>query len=136
MDYERARKTDFKFSKRSRKNLKGVHPDLVKVVERALELTEVDFVVVEGIRTLEKQRQYVESGASKTMNSRHLTGHAVDLIAWVDRTVNWSLTYYEKIAAAMKEAGRELGIPVEWGGDWKTFKDGPHFQLPWKEYPK
>ena len=136
MDYERARMTEFVFSKRSRKNLEGVHPDLVRVVRRALELTEVDFVVVEGIRTLEKQRQYVESGASKTMNSRHLTGHAVDLIAWVDRTVNWSLTYYEKIAAAMKEAGRELGIPVEWGGDWKTFKDGPHFQLPWKEYPK
>ena len=136
MDYPRNKVNDFVFSKRSLNNLKDVHPDLVKVVERALELTEVDFVVVEGVRTEEKQRQYVESGASKTMNSRHLTGHAVDLIAWVDRTVNWSLTYYEKIAAAMKEAGRELGIPVEWGGDWKTFKDGPHFQLPWKEYPK
>jgi len=136
MDYPRSKVNDFAFSKRSLKNLEGVHPDLVRVVRRALELTEVDFVVVEGIRTLEKQRQYVESGASKTMNSRHLTGHAVDLIAWVDRTVNWSLIYYEKIAAAMKEAGSELGIPVEWGGDWKTFKDGPHFQLPWKEYPK
>ena len=136
MDYPRSKVNDFVFSKRSLKNLEGVHSDLVMVVSRALELTEVDFVVVEGIRTLEKQRQYVEAGASKTMNSRHLTGHAVDLIAWVDRTVNWSLTYYEKIAAAMKEAGRELGIPVEWGGDWKTFKDGPHFQLPWKEYPK
>ena len=136
MDYPRNKVNDFVFSKRSLNNLKDVHPDLVKVVERALELTEVDFVVVEGVRTEEKQRQYVESGASKTMNSRHLTGHAVDLIAWVDRTVNWSLTYYEKIAASMKEAGRELGIPVEWGGDWKTFKDGPHFQLPWKEYPK
>ena len=136
MDYERARTTDFVFSKRSRKNLEGVHPDLVRVVRRALELTEVDFVVVEGIRTLEKQRQYVESGASRTMNSRHLTGHAVDLIAWVGRTVNWDLINYERIAAVMKEAGMELGIPVEWGGDWKGFKDGPHFQLPWKEYPK
>lgn len=136
MDYPRSKVNDFVFSKRSLNNLKGVHPDLVKVVERALELTEVDFVVVEGIRTLEKQRQYVEAGASKTMNSRHLTGHAVDLIAWVDRTVNWDLVNYERIASAMKEAGRELGIPVEWGGDWKTFKDGPHFQLPWKEYPK
>ena len=136
MDYPRNKVNDFVFSKRSLNNLKGVHPDLVKVVERALELTAVDFVVVEGIRTEEKQRQYVESGASKTMNSRHLTGHAVDLIAWVDRTVNWDLINYEKIAAVMKEAGRELGIPVEWGGDWKTFKDGPHFQLPWKEYPK
>ena len=136
MDYPRSKVNDFVFSKRSLRNLEGVHPDLVLVVRRALELTEVDFVVVEGIRTLEKQRQYVESGASRTMNSRHLTGHAVDLIAWVDRTVNWCLVYYEKIAAAMKEAGSELGIPVEWGGDWKGFKDGPHFQLPWKEYPK
>lgn len=126
----------FVFSKRSLRNLEGVHPDLVKVVRRALELTEVDFVVVEGIRTEEKQRQYVEAGASKTMNSRHLTGHAVDLVAWVGGTVNWDLVNYEKIAAAVKEAGGELGIPVEWGGDWKTFKDGPHFQLPWKEYPK
>ena len=136
MDYGRARKTDFTLSQRSLDNLKGVHPDLVKVVERALELTEVDFVVVEGIRTEEKQRHYVEIGASKTMNSRHLTGHAVDLIAWVGRTVNRGLCRYQKISDAMKEAGRELGIPVEWGGDWKTFKDGPHFQLPWKEYPK
>ena len=136
MDYPRNKVNDFVFSKRSLRNLEGVHPDLVKVVRRALELTEVDFVVVEGIRTLEKQRQYVESGASKTMNSRHLTGHAVDLIAWVGMTVNWDLINYEKIAAAMKEAGMELGIPVEWGGDWKGFKDGPHFQLPWKEYPK
>ncbi len=136
MDYPRSKVNDFVFSKRSRKNLKGVHPDLVKVVERALELTEVDFVVVEGIRSEKKQRHYVETGASKTMNSRHLTGHAVDLIAWVGGTVNWDLINYEKIAAAMKEAGRELGIPVEWGGDWNTFKDGPHFQLPWKEYPK
>ena len=136
MDYPRSKVNDFVFSKRSLRNLVGVHPDLVKVVERALQLTEVDFVVVEGIRTAEKQRHYVETGASKTMNSRHLTGHAVDLIAWVGRTVNWDLVNYEKIAAAMKEAGRELGIPVEWGGDWKTFKDGPHFQLPWKEYPK
>ena len=70
------------------------------------------------------------------MNSRHLTGHAVDLIAWVGLTVNWNLVNYQKISDAMKEAGSELGIPVEWGGDWKTFKDGPHFQLPWKEYPK
>jgi peptidoglycan LD-endopeptidase CwlK len=136
MDYPRSKVNDFVFSKRSLRNLEGVHPDLVKVVERALQLTEVDFVVVEGVRTPEKQKQYFDSGASKTMNSRHLTGHAVDLIAWVDRTVNWNLIHYERIAAAMKEAGRELGIPVEWGGDWKTFKDGPHFQLPWKEYQK
>lgn len=136
MDYPRSKVGEFKFSQRSLKNLEGVHPDLVKVVRRALELTEVDFVVVEGIRTLEKQKQYFDSGASKTMNSRHLTGHAVDLIAWVNRTVDWNLVHYKRIAAAMKEAGRELGIPVEWGGDWKTFKDGPHFQLPWKEYPK
>lgn len=136
MEYGRARMNDFILSERSKKNLEGVHPDLVKVVKRAIELTEVDFAVVEGVRTLEKQKQYFDSGASKTMNSRHLTGHAVDLVAWVGNTVDWNLVYYERISAAMKEAGRESEVPVEWGGDWKDFKDGLHFQLPWKEYPK
>lgn len=136
MDYQRSQVNDFSFSKRSLKNLIGVHVDLVRVVRRALELSEVDFMVNEGIRSVEKQRHYVETGASKTMNSRHLTGHAVDLIAWVNGMVNWDFHNYDKLASAMKEAGRELGIPVEWGGDWKGFKDGPHFQLPWNEYPK
>lgn len=126
----------FVLSQRSLKNLEGVHEDLVLVVKRALEITPVDFTVIEGIRSKERQKKLFESGASKTMNSRHLTGHAVDLAAWVDGKIDWHWEYYEKIADAIKAAGKELGIAVEWGGDWKSFKDGPHFQLTWKEYPK
>ncbi len=126
----------FILSRRSLKNLEGVHEDLVRVVKRALEITPVDFTVIEGIRSEERQKKLFASGASKTMNSRHLTGHAVDLAAWVDGNIDWHWEHYEKIADAVKSAGKELGVAVEWGGDWKTFKDGPHFQLPWKEYPK
>lgn len=120
---------------RSKSRLKGVHPDLVKVVERAIQITTVDFTVLEGIRDPQRQRTLVDSGASQTLNSRHITGHAVDLGAWVDDQVDWSWPLYNKIAAAMKEAAKQVGVPIEWGGDWRTFKDGPHFQLPRKEYP-
>ena len=126
----------FILSRRSLKNLEGVHEDLVLVVKRALEITPIDFTVIEGIRSKERQKKLFESGDSKTMRSRHLTGHAVDLAAWVDGKIDWHWEYYEKIAEAIKAAGKELGIAVEWGGDWKSFKDGPHFQLTWKEYPK
>ena len=121
---------------RSRQRLAGLHPDLVKVVERAIEITEVDFTVLEGMRTVTRQRQLMASGATRTMNSRHLTGHAVDLGAWVGGEVRWDWPLYHKIAAAMKQAARELNQPIEWGGDWRSFKDGPHWQLPWKQYPK
>lgn len=120
----------FRLGKRSRSRLGGVHPDLVKVVERAIELTSVDFTVLEGRRSRERQRKLYESGASQTLNSRHLTGHAVDLGAYVDDRVSWDWPLYYKIADAMKEAARELKVPVEWGGDWTSFKDGPHYQLP------
>lgn len=126
----------FTLGPRSVLRLQGVHPDLVKVVHRAIELSTVDFTVLEGLRTLERQKALVAAGASKTMNSRHLTGHAVDLGAWVDGQVRWDWPLYHQIAAAMKAAAKELTIPLEWGGDWRTFKDGPHYQLPWKEYPK
>lgn len=124
----------FKLSKRSRSNLQGVHPDLVRVVERAIELTEVDFVVIEGLRSPARQAELVKAGASQTQNSRHLTGHAVDLAAWVG-TVRWDWPLYPRIAAAVKQAAKELGVPIEWGGDWASFRDGPHFQLPRKVYP-
>lgn len=125
----------FSLGARSKSRLKGVHPDLVKVVERAIQITTVDFTVLEGIRDPQRQRTLVDSGASQTLNSRHITGHAVDLGAWVDDQVDWSWPLYHKIAAAMKEASKQVGVPIEWGGDWRTFKDGPHFQLPRKEYP-
>lgn len=125
----------YKLGLKSKLRLRGVHPDLVRVVSRAIELTPVDFTVLEGLRSTIRQVKLLKSGASKTMKSRHLTGHAVDLGALVDGSVRWDWPLYYKLAEAMKTAALELLIPVEWGGDWDTFKDGPHFQLPWKEYP-
>lgn len=125
----------FKLSKRSLDKLQGVNEALQLVVLRAIQLTEVDFVVLEGLRTRERQVELVRAGASKTMNSRHLTGHAVDLGAWVGGQVRWDWPLYHKLAKAMKAAAADMNTPLEWGGDWRTFKDGPHFQLPWKEFP-
>ena len=122
-------------SKKSLDRLSGVHHDLVEVVKRAIKITEVDFTVLEGVRSKARQEQLVKAGASQTMRSRHLTGHAVDLGAYVAGQVRWDWPLYHKIADAVKKAASELNVPVEWGGDWKTFKDGPHFQLPFKEYP-
>lgn len=124
----------YKLSNRSLKRLQGVHPDLVLVVKRAIEITKVDFTVLEGLRTLERQKKLVKQGASKTTNSRHLTGHAVDLGAYVDGGVSWHWPLYHKIADAMFFAAGELGIDIEWGGDWSSFPDGPHFQLPRNKY--
>ena len=132
----------YKLGKKSLSTLEGVHPDLVKVVKRAIELTECDFIITEGLRSKQRQAQLLKEKKTTTMNSRHLTGHAVDLAAWVipegsDKgTVSWDWKYYEQIADAMKKAALELKIPIEWGGDWKSFIDGPHFQLPFKQYPK
>lgn len=129
---------------KSRSRLRGVHTDLVKVVERAIEITEQDFSVGEGLRSEVRQRELVAKGKSTTMNSRHLTGHAVDLLPYpfngdvdedgVPNIEDWD--QYYPIADAMKQAANELGVSLEWGGDWKSFKDGPHFQLSWKAYPK
>lgn len=124
----------FKFSQRSEDSLKGVHPDMVRVARRALQLSEVDFVVTEGLRSKARQAELVKSGASQTMNSRHLTGHAIDVAAWVGG-VSWDFPLYSKIATAFKKASAELGVPIVWGGDWKSFKDGPHFELDRKVYP-
>lgn len=127
--------SEFKLSRRSLERLQGVHPDLVKVVLLAIQLTEVDFGITEGVRTIEKQREYFAKGASKTMNSRHLTGHAVDLAAYIGAEVRWDWPLYHKLADAMKRAANSLNIPIVWGGDWKSFKDGPHFELDRKVYP-
>jgi len=123
----------YKLSLRSKQRLSGVHPDLVDVVKRAIEITEQDFSVTEGIRHIERQRQLVATGKSTTLNSRHLTGHAVDLVPY---PVSWDWEHFYPIADAMKQAAEELDVDLEWGGDWKSFPDGPHFQLSWKKYPK
>lgn len=125
---------NFQLSKTSLDRLNGVHPDLVKVVKLAIKLTDVDFAVLEGLRTLERQSALVKAGASQTMKSRHLTGHAVDLGAMLDGQIRWDWPLYDKIAVAMKQAATELNVPIEWGGNWKM-RDGPHWQLTWKDYP-
>lgn len=125
----------FRLSSRSRSRLQGVHPDLVRVVERAIQLTRVDFMVTEGLRSIARQRELVAAGASRTMNSRHLTGHAVDIAAMVGREVRWDWPLYPKIAAAFKQAAAELGVAIVWGGDWKSLRDGPHFELDRRAYP-
>ena len=125
----------FVLGKRSLARLEGVHPDLVAVVKRAIEITPQDFAVLEGLRTKERQAQLVQAGASKTLASRHLTGHAVDLGVLIEGVVKWDWPLYDQLAKTMKAAAAELHLPIEWGGDWKTFKDGPHFQLPKQTYP-
>lgn len=124
-----------KFSQRSEKNLTGVNADLVKVVRRALEISAVDFGITEGVRDAERQKRLVAEGKSQTLNSRHLTGHAVDVVACPTANISWEWKHYQQIADAFRQASNELNIPVEWGGDWKTLKDGPHFQLPHAAYP-
>ncbi len=125
----------YRLSQRSRDRMKGVHPDLVAVVERAIQITGIDFTITEGLRTPARQKELVKAGASRTQNSRHLTGHAVDIAAWVDGTVRWDWPLYPKIAAAFKQAASELNTPIIWGGDWPRLRDGPHFELDRKAYP-
>lgn len=126
----------YNLGKRSLERLQGVHPDLVKVVKRAIEITDRDFTVGEGLRTLEQQKINVAKGVSSTLKSRHITGHAVDLWPLVDGKVTWDWKYYYPLADVMKKAAKEVGVVIEWGGDWKSFPDGPHFQLPYSLYPE
>ena len=129
------------FTDRDLQRLAGLHPDLVRVVERAR--LAVPFIVVEGLRTRERQAQLVKAGASRTMNSRHLTGHAVDLAYWLDDgdgtpeagEVRWDWPLARKLAAAMKASAAEESVALVWGGDWASFPDGPHFELHRRIYP-
>lgn len=153
----------YKLSKKSLSKLDGVHPDLVKVVKHAIKICDVDFCVLEGMRTMARQKILVAAGASRTMKSRHLTGHAVDLGAMLNGKVRWDWPLYHRIAEAMKEAAiAEKVIGLTWGSAWdkpmeeftkspeeesddyvlrrktqggKTFLDGPHYQLGWESYP-
>jgi peptidoglycan L-alanyl-D-glutamate endopeptidase CwlK len=134
--------SNFVLSTRSLSNLRGVHPDLQACVRLAIQLTTQDFFVGEGLRTMARQRSLVASGASKTMNSRHLTGHAVDLHPYpykgdhdndgIPNSDDWDA--YAPIVLAMRQASKETGVPLEHGWDWGW--DAPHHQLPWGSYPK
>jgi peptidoglycan L-alanyl-D-glutamate endopeptidase CwlK len=125
----------FKLGAQSEKNLIGVHPDLVLVVREAIKITDIDFKVLEGVRSIKRQHEMMKIGASQILNSRHLTGHAVDLAALYGGKVAWDWPLYYIIGDCMKTAAKSVSVKIEWGGDWKKFKDGPHFQLPWKDYP-
>ena len=139
----------FKLGPRSLMNLRGVHPDLVRVVKRAISISKVDFTVIEGLRTTARQKQLVASGASKTMNSRHITGHAIDIAPYVGGKVSWDWPLFIPIAEAMKEAAKQENVRIRWGGSWKMlsempkidvsslhkkFPDGPHFELSHLDY--
>ena len=124
-----------KWSDRSLRNLKGIHPDLRRVLDRALQESPLDFIVIEGLRTKERQKQMVDEGASKTMNSRHITGHAVDLLPIGLNGPRFDWPLYHKLAPAIKAAAKAEGVQITWGGDWKSFPDGPHFELNRKAYP-
>lgn len=125
----------FRLSTRSRARLKGVNPALVAVVEAAIARSPVDFMITEGLRSAERQAALVKAGASRTLKSRHLTGHAVDVAALVDGQVRWDWPLYGRIAAAFKAAALELKAPIVWGGDWNSLRDGPHFELDRKIFP-
>ena len=125
----------YAFGSRSLQRLEGIHPDLRRVMDRAIATTNIDFTVLEGMRTLSRQKKLVASGASKTMNSRHLTGHAVDIAPLVGGKVSWDWPLYPRLAPILKQAALDEGVKIEWGGDWRSFKDGPHWQLPWRDYP-
>ena len=125
----------FRFGLRSKTNLLGVHKDLQTVAHLALSLSTVDFTVTEGLRTAARQQELFNKGASKTLRSRHITGHAIDVAALIDGKLTWAWAEYEQIALAFKEAARQLDIPITWGGDWTSFKDGVHFELSHIYYP-
>ena len=125
-----------KYSQRSLNNLRGIHPDLRRVIDRALQDSPLDFVVIEGLRTKERQAQLFASGASKTMNSRHLTGHAVDLMPVGPNGPAFDWPLYDQLGPAVKLAADKEGVTLVWGGDWKSFRDGPHFELDRNRYPE
>lgn len=129
-------KARFRFGKRSEACFEGVHPDLERVARRALEISEEDFGIHCGLRDIEAQKLLVRIGKSQTLDSRHLTGHALDAHPWINGAIPWDdWAAWQRLAATWKRAAEELDIPIEWGGDWARFVDGPHFQLPRDMYP-
>lgn len=110
----------FALSERSKQKLEGVDKNLVDVVKLAIEYTKIDFGVTQGLRTPEEQKKLVESGASQTMNSKHITGKAVDLAAYIDGRLSWEHNLYDDIADAMKQAAIEKNVAIRWGAAWNV----------------
>lgn len=124
----------YSFGSKSKERLKGVHPDMVKVMEESIKESPLDFGITEGVRTLERQKELFESGKSQTMNSRHLKGFAVDIAVFIDGKITWEFPKYQIVADHIKKVAKDLGIPIVWGGDWVSFRDGPHFELNRSKY--
>lgn len=131
----------FTLTQRDHERLEGAHPDLRRVIIRAASMSPIPFTVLEVLRSIERQKKLVATGASKTMKSRHLPhptdkkSRAADVAPLIDGQVSWDWPLYHKLAAVIKEAAKDESVAIEWGGDWRTFKDGPHWQLPWAQYP-
>ncbi|MFL7024148.1 M15 family metallopeptidase [Enterovibrio norvegicus] len=130
----------FYLSSRSKKRMGGVHADLVKVVERAIELTQFDFGITSGMRTAAEQNALFKDGKSQldgySRKSRHQSGHAIDFVVYDENgKVTWGWSYYLQVSYAFKQAALELGVKIKWGGDWVSFKDGPHIELDKSVYP-
>ena len=119
----------FSFSKASLDKMNGVNSKLVILMKEAIKNSPYDFKITEGLRTVERQKELVKTGKSKTMNSYHLKGKAVDIAVLINNKVTWDFKYYKEVANHIKEVAKKLGYIITWGGDWKTFKDGPHFQI-------
>jgi peptidoglycan L-alanyl-D-glutamate endopeptidase CwlK len=125
----------FSFGNKSKERLSGVHPDLVKVMEEAIKESPLDFSITEGLRTKERQQELFSAGKSQTMNSRHLTGKAVDIAVIKDGTVTWDLKYYRIVTDHIKKVAKELNIPIVCGIDWTSFVDAVHIELNKSKYP-
>jgi peptidoglycan L-alanyl-D-glutamate endopeptidase CwlK len=124
----------FKFSERSLKNLEHVHPDLSRLMKESIAISDIDFGILEGLRSPERQQDVIAKGKSWTTNSRHLTGHAVDVGVFLDNRLTWDYPYYEKLFNIIMPQSVRLKIPVSWGGNWPE-QDGGHYELTWKAYP-
>lgn len=125
----------YSFGTKSSERLAQVHPDLQRVFNEAIKNSPLDFSITEGLRTKERQKELFSAGKSQTMNSRHLTGKAVDIAVLVDGQITWDFPKYQIVADHIKKVAKELKIDIVWGGDWQSFKDGPHFELHRSVYP-
>lgn len=125
----------FKFGQKSLEKLSTVHPDLQRVFKEAITASPYDFSITEGLRSIERQKELYDAKKSQTMNSRHLTGKAVDIAIFVDGKVTWELKYYKVVTDHIKAVAKLNDVPITCGIDWKSFVDGPHIELSKQQYP-